>query len=205
MVLTSKAVALAVAAAGAPPAKTNVLIRGQSIPLAQTQEGLRLGLGIAIIAVFLLLAGYYQSIRLPLIILITVPAVLAGAGSALYVMGETLNVQSYIGTIMAIGVAMANSILLVTFAHRHLQDGASKAVAALSARSERLRPILMTSLAMIAGMIPMAMGMGEAGAQTAPLGRAVIGGLIAATIATLLVVPAAFALFAGKPRAEVEL
>jgi multidrug efflux pump subunit AcrB len=201
----SRSVALAVAAAGAPPAKTNVLIRGQSIPLAQTQEGLQAGLGIAIIAIFLLLAAYFQSIRLPLITLITVPAVLGGAALALHYSGQTLNIQSYIGTIMAVGVAMANSILLVAFAQKYHQAGATALAAAAAARSDRLRPILMTSLAMIAGMVPMALGLGQAGAQTAPLGRAVIGGLIAATFATLLVLPAAYALLAGKARKEVEL
>jgi multidrug efflux pump subunit AcrB len=201
----SKQVAAAVSAAGAPPAKTNVLIRGQSIPLEQTQEGLRNGLLIAIVAIFLLLAAYFQSLRLPLVTLITVPAALAGSATILFLMRETLNIQSYIGIIMAVGVAMANSILLVSFAQRHFNRGLQRAEAASLARRERLRPILMTSLAMIAGMIPMAMGLGEAGAQTAPLGRAVIGGLVAVTFATLLILPAAFSLFAGKAQQQREL
>jgi predicted RND superfamily exporter protein len=111
---------------------------------------------------------------------------------ALWVTGTTLNIQSFMGSIMAIGVAVANAILLVTFAERSRVAGLTVANAAVEGAASRLRPILMTSFAMVAGMVPMAMGVGEGGEQTAPLGRAVIGGLVGATLATLVVLPAIF-------------
>ena len=117
----------------------------------------------------------------------------------LWLTGTTLNIQSFMGAIMAIGVAVANAILLVTFAERHRRDGMGRAgQAAVEGAQSRLRPILMTSCAMIAGMVPMALGLGEGGEQTAPLGRAVIGGLVAATLATLVVLPTVFALVQGR-------
>jgi multidrug efflux pump subunit AcrB len=134
-----------------------------------------------------------------LIAISTVPAVLLGVVVMLWLTGTTLNIQSAIGSIMAIGVALANAILLVTFAERERRanEGDPRMGARLGA-SSRLRPIMMTSMAMIAGMIPMALGAGEGGEQIAPLGRAVVGGLVFATAATLLLLPACFALFAGK-------
>jgi multidrug efflux pump subunit AcrB len=120
----------------------------------------------------------------------------------LWLTHTTLNIQSFMGAIMAIGVAVANSILLVTFAERSRGAGRDAPAAALDGAASRLRPILMTSLAMIAGMIPMAIGFGEGGEQTAPLGRAVIGGLAGATCATLLVLPAIFAMLAANKRVE---
>lgn len=121
------------------------------------------------------------------------PAVLAGVVLALWMTGTTLNIQSFMGAIMAIGVAIANAILLVTFAEHARKAGADSHAAAREGGQGRLRPILMTSLAMIAGMLPMALALGEGGEQTAPLGRAVIGGLLSATLATLLILPAVFA------------
>jgi multidrug efflux pump subunit AcrB len=126
------------------------------------------------------------------------PAVMAGLALTLWVTGTTLNIQSFMGAIMAVGVAVANAILLVTFAERARLEGAEAPAAAVEAGRSRLRPILMTSLAMMAGMLPMALGLGESGQQTAPLGRAVVGGLAAATVATLLVLPAIYALIAGR-------
>jgi multidrug efflux pump subunit AcrB len=126
--------------------------------------------------------------------MLTVPAVLAGVSIALWITRTTLNIQSFMGAIMAIGVAVANSILLITFAERNRVEGMAVPQAAVEGAASRLRPVLMTSCAMIAGMIPMATGWGEGGEQTAPLGRAVIGGLFGATLATLLVLPAFFAL-----------
>jgi multidrug efflux pump subunit AcrB len=158
------------------------------------QSGLAIGLGLAVIAVFLLLTANFQSLRLALVTVSAVPAVVAGVAFMLWITGTTLNIQSFIGSIMAIGVAMANAILLVTFAEQRRRDGLSAPEAAASSASSRLRAILMTSCAMIAGMLPMALGLGEAGAQNAPLARAVIGGLLAATAATLLVLPSVFAL-----------
>jgi len=127
-----------------------------------------------------------------------VPAVIAGVALALWITGTTLNIQSYMGAIMAVGVAVANAILLVTFAERSRMGGATASDAAVEGAQSRVRPILMTSLAMIAGMIPMALGLGEGGQQTAPLARAVIGGLAAATLATLLVLPSVFAAIQGR-------
>src|SRR5262249_34923594 len=132
--------------------------------------------------------------RLALLIVLTAPAVIAGVAVVLTVTRTTLNIQSFMGAIMAIGVAVANSILLVTFAEQARQKGSDASDAALDGAQHRLRPILMTSFAMSAGMIPMAVGLGEGGEQTAPLGRAVIGGLAAATLMTLLVLPSLFAI-----------
>jgi multidrug efflux pump subunit AcrB len=160
----------------------------------QTLAGLSLGLGLGIAAIFLLLMANFQSIRLPLVVLSTVPAIMAGVAVALKLSGTTLNVQSFMGAIMAIGVGVANAILLVTFAERSRREGLGPIPAAAEGARSRLRPILMTSFAMIAGMIPMALALGEGGEQTAPLGRAVIGGLSASTFAVLLVLPAFFAI-----------
>jgi multidrug efflux pump subunit AcrB len=173
----------------------NLAVRGQVTAMAELFGGLQMGLGIAVVAVFLLLAGNFQSFRLALAVVLTIPAVIAGVVVALRLTGTTLNIQSYMGAIMAVGVAVANAILLVTFAEaRRVKSGATVPDAAVEGASSRLRPILMTSLAMIAGMIPMAIGHGEGAQQTAPLGRAVIGGLVGATLATLFVLPALFAI-----------
>jgi multidrug efflux pump subunit AcrB len=145
-----------------------------------------------------LLTGYFQSACLALIAVAGVPAVLCGVIIALLLTGTTLNIQSFMGAIMAIGVAVANAILLVTFAERYRRQGQSALEAAIEGARTRVRAILMTSLAMTAGMIPMALGLGEGGDQTAPLGRAVIGGLLASTIATLGLLPAVFALVMGR-------
>jgi multidrug efflux pump subunit AcrB len=128
----------------------------------------------------------------------TAPAVIAGVALALWVTGTTLNIQSFMGAIMAIGVATANAILLVTFAERSRRGGDPAAATAVDGAQSRLRAILMTSCAMIAGMIPMAFALGEGGQQVAPLGRAVIGGLVAATVATLLILPCVFAAVQGR-------
>ncbi len=174
--------------------KTKVDVRGQVVPLEQLMNGFRSGLVIAVIVVFLLLSANFQSFRLALAVVSTVPAVLAGVALMLWITGTTLNIQSAIGAIMAIGVAVANAILLVTFAERSHLAGSDAVEAAVDGAVSRLRPILMTSFAMIAGMLPMALGLGEGGEQIAPLGRAVIGGLGAATLATLFVLPAVFAI-----------
>jgi multidrug efflux pump subunit AcrB len=182
----------AIARAGDPPRGVSVAVRGQVAPMDETLAGLRTGLGVAIVAIFLLMAANFQSLRLALVVLSTVPAVLLGVVLALLVTGTTLNVQSFMGAIMAIGVSVANAILVVTFAERDRREGADAGAAALSGVSSRTRPVLMTSLAMIAGMIPMALALGQGGEQTAPLGRAVIGGLTASTVAVLVVLPLIF-------------
>jgi multidrug efflux pump subunit AcrB len=188
----------AIAELGNPPPKVSVALRGQVVPMQQMLDGLRTGLLLAVVVIFLLLAANFQSVKLSFIVVSTVPAVIAGVVLALWLTGTTLNIQSFMGAIMAIGVAVANAILLVTFAERSRMGGAAADAAAVDGAQSRLRPILMTSLAMMAGMMPMALGLGESGQQTAPLGRAVVGGLATATLATLLVLPSVFALIQGR-------
>ncbi|MEO6739328.1 MAG: efflux RND transporter permease subunit [Chthoniobacteraceae bacterium] len=195
----------AIAEVGAAPAKTNVAVRGQITPLEEMLGGFRSGLIVAIVVIALLLAANFQSFRLALAVMSTVPAVLAGVVLMLWLTRTTLNIQSAIGSIMAVGVAIANAILLVTFAERARREGRTPVEAALAGAAGRLRPILMTSCAMCAGMLPMALGFGESGAQTAPLGRAVLGGLAAATVATLFILPCVFALVTTRKVRSVSL
>lgn len=183
----------AIAKAGTPPTGSTVEIRGQIPPMEEMQSGLAIGLILAIVAVFLLLTAYFQSIRLSLAAISTIPAVVTGIVLTLYLTNTTINIQSFIGSIMAIGVAMANAILLVTFAEKRRVEFDNIKQATIIGAGSRLRAILMTSLAMIAGMLPMALALGESGQQNAPLGRAVVGGLVAATIATLIFLPLIFA------------
>ncbi|BDC49469.1 RND transporter [Bryobacterales bacterium F-183] len=186
----------AIAKAGQPPRGVKVLLRGQAPALTETLTGLRNGLLLAIAAIFLLLAANFQSLRLALAVLLMLPAVIAGSLIMLLLTGTTLNIQSYMGGIMAMGIAVANAILVVSFAEAaRREQSLNSAGAALEGAAGRLRPVLMTAFAMLAGMLPMALGLGESGDQSAPLGRAVIGGLIAATIATLAILPLVFALF----------
>jgi multidrug efflux pump subunit AcrB len=145
-----------------------------------------------------MLTAYFQSIRLALTTIAALPASLLGVAAVLFLTGTTINLQSFMGAIMSLGVAVANAILLVTFAERARREGHSAREAASIGGSSRLRPILMTSFAMMAGMVPMALGFGEGGDQTAPLGRAVVGGLSFATVATLFVVPAVFVIVMGR-------
>jgi multidrug efflux pump subunit AcrB len=190
----------ALAAVGAPPKGVTVKLRGEIPPLEQTISGLRTGLLLAVLAIFLLLAANFQSMRLALAIVLTIPAVLCGVLLMLLATGTTLNVQSFMGAIMAMGIAVANSILLVTFAERSRHDGAAlldaaaPLDAALTGATGRLRAILMTAAAMIFGMAPMAIGFGEGASQSAPLGRAVIGGLIVSTFTTLTILPSIYAI-----------
>ena len=189
----ARQVEAAIRRAGPPPHGVEVHVRGQIVPMEQTFHDLTLGLIFSVVAIFLLLAANFQSIRLALISVSAAPAVICGVILALLITGTTLNLQSFMGAIMALGVSVANSILLVTFAEQHRRHSeASSSEAAVFGGRTRLRPILMTSIAMIAGMVPMALAIGEGGHQTAPLGRAVIGGLAASTVATLLILPAIF-------------
>jgi len=183
---------------GALPVGVKILVRGQAELLGQTLSELQLGLGLAIVVIFLLLAANFQSFRLSFAILSTLPAVLAGALLLLLFTGKTLNLQSFMGCIMAIGVAVANAILLVTSAEAVRRGPDAPDQAALVGAGNRLRPILMTSLAMMAGMVPMALGLGEGGEQTAPLGIAVIGGLLFSTLSTLLVLPLVYRAAVGR-------
>jgi multidrug efflux pump subunit AcrB len=184
----------AIAQTGEPPKGSLVEIRGQIPPMQEIQSGLAIGLILAIVAVFLLLTANFQSLRLALVAISTIPAVLLGVILALYITKTTINIQSFIGTIMAVGVAMETAFLLVTFAEKQRLDSHDTKQGAIRGAGSRLRAILMTSFAMIAGMLPMALAYGEAGQQNAPLGRAVLGGLIAATIATLFFLPQIFAI-----------
>lgn len=191
----------AIARAGAPPRGATVTVRGQLAAMEQTFRNIAAGLVVAVIVIFLLLAANFQSLRLAFVVVSTVPAVLAGVALLLLLTGTTLNVQSFMGAIMAIGVAVANAILLITFAEHARRQGAAPLESAIEAARARMRPVLMTSAAMIAGMIPMALAFGEGAQATAPLGRAVIGGLAAATAATLLVLPSIYSLVQRGARA----
>ncbi len=179
----------AIAALGKPPRGVRVSIRGQVPVMNDTFGALSLGVVFAIVSIFLLLVSFFQSIRLSLVIISVIPAIIFGAVLALVVSHTTLNVQSFMGTIMSTGVGVANSILVVVFAEERRAAGLSARSAAITGAAARLRPVLMTSIAMISGMVPMALGMSEGGDRTAPLGRAVIGGLICSTTAVLLVLP----------------
>ncbi|MDP2997208.1 MAG: efflux RND transporter permease subunit, partial [Bryobacterales bacterium] len=186
---------------GAAPRGVTVAVRGQIPALVETSTGLRTGLALSVAVIFLLLAANFQSVRLALAVISTVPAVLAGVVLMLWVTGTTLNVQSFMGAIMAVGIGVANAILLVTFAEMSRREGATPMAAALEGGRGRLRAILMTALAMMAGMTPIALGLGESGEQSAPLGRAVIGGLALATFATLTVLPSVYAILQRKGKA----
>ncbi|PSL43466.1 multidrug efflux pump subunit AcrB [Chitinophaga niastensis] len=183
---------------GTPPKGLITELKGASSLLVETLGSLQNGLIIAVVVIFLLLAANYQSFKLSLVVLTTIPAVIAGSLIALLLTGATLNLQSYMGMIMSTGVSVANAILIVTNAEKLRLEYKDAGKAAIVSAGVRLRPILMTSLAMVAGMIPMASGLGEAGDQTAPLGRAVIGGLIASTLAALLILPQVYALMQRK-------
>ncbi|WP_428331206.1 efflux RND transporter permease subunit [Mucilaginibacter sp.] len=188
----------AVKSLGTPPKGLLAQIGGMSSLLTETLDSLQSGLGFAILVIFLLLAANYQSFKVSLTVLSTIPAVILGSLTALLLTGSTLNLQSYMGMIMSTGVSVANAILIVTNAEKLRLEYRDSTKAAITSASIRLRPILMTSLAMIAGMIPMASGMGEAGEQTAPLGRAVIGGLFASTLAALFILPLVFSWMQNK-------
>ena len=174
----------------APPKGSTVMVRGQIPALEETISGLRIGLLLAVAAIFLLLMANFQSLRLPLAVLSTIPGVLVGVVLMLLLTGTTLNIQSFMGAIMAVGISVANSILMVSFAEQARHQNEDVEAATRTGATSRMRAILMTATAMICGMIPMAIGFGESGAQSAPLGRAVIGGLIFSTLTTLRVLPA---------------
>jgi multidrug efflux pump subunit AcrB len=188
-----KAVLSAIAQGGEPPRGVHVDVRGQLNTLAVVQTSLGRGLLLAVLSIALLLTAYFQSLRLALVSVAATPATLCGVGLTLWLTGTTLNLQSFMGAIMALGVSVANAILLVTFAERSRTQHGGAVRAAVEGGRSRLRPILMTSCAMVAGMLPMAIGASAGGDQTAPLGRAVVGGLTASTLATLLLLPAVFA------------
>ena len=198
----AKEINRAIAKAGQAPRGVTTQVRGQVSALKQIFAELAIGLALAVIVILLLLTANFQSFRLALVVISSVPAVLVGSILMLLLTGTTLNLESFMGTIMAIGVAVANAILLVTFAEQSRRNGADSVSAARTAAAERLRPVLMTSLAMIAGMTPMALAIGQGSEETAPLGRAVIGGLFAATIATLFLLPTVFGIVQKRSSLE---
>jgi multidrug efflux pump subunit AcrB len=169
-----------------------MMLRGQAETMRSSFLGLGIGLVMAIALIYLLLVVNFQSWLDPFIILTALTGALSGVIWGLYLTATTLSVPAMMGAIMCLGVATANSVLVVTFARNHLQEGMTPHAAAWEAGVGRLRPVLMTALAMIIGMVPMALGLGEGGEQNAPLGRAVIGGLVMATAATLFFVPVVF-------------
>ncbi len=181
------------AARPALPRGTEIALRGQAATMISSYIGLGLGVAVAIVLVYLLIVINFQSLLDPLIIISALPAALAGIAWMLFLTGTHLSVPALTGAIMTTGVATANSILLVSFARERLRQGSRPLSAALEAGATRIRPVLMTAFAMIVGMIPMAFGLGEGAEQNAPLGRAVIGGLLFATFSTLLFVPLVFA------------
>jgi multidrug efflux pump subunit AcrB len=177
------------------PRGSFVTIRGQLDTMRTSYIGLLAGLAFAIVLVYLLIVVNFQSWLDPFIIITALPAALAGIIIFLFLTHTTLSVPALMGAIMCMGVATANSILVVSFAKERLSEHGNALEAAIEAGFTRFRPVLMTALAMIIGMIPMALGMGDGGEQNAPLGRAVIGGLLCATVATLIFVPAVFSIF----------
>ena len=196
----SKLLDASLAEAGAPPTGVQVDVRGQISILKELFSGLSLGLILSIVAIFLILLAYFQSIRLALIPMLALPFVLAGIAITLKLTNTTLNLQSFMGSIMAIGVATANAILLVSFAQKAMIEGANSGYdAATLAATQRFRAILMTGLAMIAGMIPMALGNTSGGEQSAALARAVLGGIAGGLFASLLMLAPAFAILFPNP------
>ena len=183
---------------GKLPKGTHITVRGQVQTMTASYTGLAIGFIGAIVLVYLLIVINFQSWTDPFIIITALPAAVAGIAWMLLITGTTLSVPALTGAIMCMGVATANSILVVSFARDRLAQGATPLQAAHDAGFTRFRPVLMTALAMIIGMLPMSLGLGEGGEQNAPLGRAVIGGLLFATVATLVFVPTVFAAIHGR-------
>jgi multidrug efflux pump subunit AcrB len=186
------------------PRGTTIDLRGQITTMENSFYRLGLGMFFAVTLVYLLMAVNFQSWLDPFIILMALPGALAGIVWILFLTQTTFSVPSLMGSLMCIGVATANSILMVVFANDQREEGMNSREAALSAGQTRIRPVIMTASAMIIGMLPMALGMGEGGEQNAPLGRAVIGGLILATITTLFVVPLVYSMLRKKPPVDYE-
>jgi multidrug efflux pump subunit AcrB len=191
-------VSRAIAAAGDPPRGVRVIPMGQLPPMVEMFRSLGIGLAVAVFVILVLLTAYFQSPRLALISIGAVPGVFSGIATILYLTGTTLNIESFMGSIMCLGVSVSNSVMLVTFMNDHWKEGNPAREAAIIGASDRLRPILMTACAMTIGMVPMALALEQGSQMQAPLGRAVIGGLLMSTVATLLVIPSIFALLIGR-------
>lgn len=194
----TKDVKAAIESLGELPRGLTIETKGLSEVLNETLDSLQTGLIVAIIVIFLMLAANFQSFKVSLVVLSTVPAVIAGSLLLLMLTGSTLNLQSYMGMIMSVGVSISNSVLLITNAEQLRMHNGNAIESAREAAALRLRPILMTSVAMIVGIIPMAYGLGEGGDQASPLGRAVIGGLIVSTIIAVIILPLVFSWVQGK-------
>lgn len=194
----AKDVQKAIKSLGELPRGLSIELIGLSNTLTDTMSSLESGLLVAIVVIFLMLAANFQSFKVSGVVLATVPAVILGSLALLMMMGSTLNLQSYMGMIMSVGVSISNAVLLITNAEQLRKHSGNAVTAATEAAALRMRPILMTALAMVVGMIPMASGLGEAGDQSSPLGRAVVGGLIASTFAALFILPLVFAWAQGK-------
>jgi multidrug efflux pump subunit AcrB len=184
------------------PKGSRIDVRGQVATMTSSFTGLGIGLVMSIVLIYLLIVVNFQSWLDPFIIITALPGALAGIVWMLLLTHTTLNVPSLIGSVMCMGVATANSILVISFARERMQEGLTALDAAMEAGYTRMRPVVMTALAMIIGMVPMALSLGEGGEQNAPLGRAVIGGLIFATVATLLFVPVIFSMIHGRREAK---
>ncbi len=180
------------------PRGAQVIVRGQILTMQSSFSGLLWGLVFSIVLVYMLIVVNFQSWLDPFVILMALPAALAGIVWMLFITHTTVSVPALTGAIMCMGVATANSILVVSFSKERLEEGKTPNEAALESGSTRFRPVLMTALAMIIGMLPMSLGLGEGGEQNAPLGRAVIGGLCFATVATLFFVPVFFTIVHGE-------
>jgi multidrug efflux pump subunit AcrB len=188
----------ALASLGELPRGVSMETKGLTQVLDETLDSLQSGLIVAIVVIFLMLAANFQSFKVSLVVLATIPAVVLGSLIMLMLTGSTLNLQSYMGIIMSVGVSIANSVLLITNAEQLRLHNGNSWESAEEAAALRLRPILMTTVAMVMGMVPMALGIGEGGEQISPLGRAVIGGLIASTFAALFILPLVFSWVQSK-------
>jgi multidrug efflux pump subunit AcrB len=187
------------------PKGSKVVMLGQVRTMEKAFSGLLWGLLGAVVLIYFLIVVNFQSWRDPLVIISALPAALAGIVWILFATRTTLSVPALTGAIMCMGVATANSVLVISFARERLDEWGDAVAAALDAGFVRFRPVLMTALAMMIGMVPMALGLGEGGEQNAPLGRAVIGGLLFATVATLVLVPLLFCMVHGRPKASPSL
>ena len=192
---TTTAVQRAINSLGQMPAGTRITIRGQSQAMRQSFVTMGAGLILAVVLVYLLMVANFQSWLEPFIIIMAVPGAMAGVLWMLVLTGTTINVESLMGAIMAVGVGVSNGNLLITFANERREEGSGPVEAATEAGAIRFRPIIMTALAMVLGMLPMALALGSGSAMNAPLGRAVIGGLLVATLMTLFTVPAIYSIF----------
>ena len=202
----AKQIHQAIDAAGNPPKGVRVDMRGQITPMEEMFRSMAIGLVVAVVAIMIMLTAYFESPRLALSAVSAVPGVLSGVAVILFLTHTTLNIESFMGSIMCIGVSLANSVMMVSFIARDWRDGKNTFEAAWSGAQERLRPILMTACAMVVGMIPMALALEHGTEMQAPLGRAVIGGLLLSTFATLFIVPAVFALLMGnKPAVSLSV